>query len=128
MASLLLAAGCPGMRHSLPNARIMIHQPSGGAQVQLYIIIETNFTNFHHFKGQATDILIQAEEIMKLKRQINQLYVKHSGQDLEIIEKNIERDNFMSPEEAKKFGLIDKVLIKPKENSDETSETRAESS
>ncbi|CAG9855322.1 unnamed protein product [Phyllotreta striolata] len=95
MASLLLAAGTPGMRHSLPNARIMIHQPSGGAQ------------------GQATDIQIQAEEIMKLKRQINQLYVKHTGLELATIERNIERDNFMSPEEAKKFGLIDKVLSKP---------------
>ncbi|CAH1103520.1 unnamed protein product [Psylliodes chrysocephalus] len=95
MASLLLAAGTPGMRHSLPNARIMIHQPSGGAQ------------------GQATDIQIQAEEIMKLKRQINTLYVKHTGQDLAVIERNIERDKFMSPDEAKKFGLIDKVLSKP---------------
>lgn len=95
MASLLLAAGTPGMRHSLPNARIMIHQPSGGAQ------------------GQATDIQIQAEEIIKLKKQINSLYVKHTGLELDVIEKNMERDKFMSPFEAKDFGLIDKVLIRP---------------
>jgi len=95
MASLLLASGSPGMRHSLPNARIMIHQPSGGAQ------------------GQATDIQIQAEEIIKLKKQINTLYVKHTGLELETIEKNMERDKFMNPLEAKEFGLIDKVLIKP---------------
>ncbi|CAH1153486.1 unnamed protein product [Phaedon cochleariae] len=103
MASLLLAAGSPGMRNSLPNARIMIHQPSGGVQ------------------GQATDIQIQAEEIMKLKRQINQLYVKHTGQELAMIEKNIERDNFMNPEEAKLFGLIDKVLTKPSKETLEAS-------
>ncbi|XP_030748361.1 uncharacterized protein LOC115876649 [Sitophilus oryzae] len=95
MASLLLAAGTPGMRHSLPNARIMIHQPSGGAQ------------------GQATDIQIQAEEIVKLKKQINLLYVKHTSLDLEVIERSMERDKFMSPVEAKDFGLIDKVLIRP---------------
>lgn len=94
MASLLLAAGTCGMRHSLPNARIMIHQPSGGAQ------------------GQATDIQIQAEEIMKLKKQINCLYVKHTGLSLEKIEQNMERDKFMSPVEAQDFGLIDKVLSK----------------
>ncbi|XP_018566630.1 uncharacterized protein LOC108907440 [Anoplophora glabripennis] len=95
MASLLLAAGSPGMRHSLPNARIMIHQPSGGAQ------------------GQATDIQIQAEEILKLKKQINQLYVRHTGQELALVEKSMERDKFMSPEEAKIFGIIDKVLTRP---------------
>ncbi|XP_060526447.1 ATP-dependent Clp protease proteolytic subunit-like isoform X2 [Cylas formicarius] len=90
MASLLLAAGSPGLRHSLPNARIMIHQPSGGAQ------------------GQATDIQIQAEEIIKIKKQINQLYVRHTGLELETIEKNMERDKFMSASEAQDFGLIDK--------------------
>ncbi|XP_057657534.1 ATP-dependent Clp protease proteolytic subunit, mitochondrial-like [Diorhabda carinulata] len=95
MASLLLAAGTPGMRHSLPNARIMIHQPSGGVQ------------------GQATDIQIQADEIIKLKKQINHLYVRHTKQELAVIERSMERDKFMSPEEAKKFGLIDKVLSKP---------------
>ncbi|XP_060526438.1 ATP-dependent Clp protease proteolytic subunit-like isoform X1 [Cylas formicarius] len=95
MASLLLAAGSPGLRHSLPNARIMIHQPSGGAQ------------------GQATDIQIQAEEIIKIKKQINQLYVRHTGLELETIEKNMERDKFMSASEAQDFGLIDKVLTRP---------------
>uniref|UniRef100_A0A6P7GQ91 ATP-dependent Clp protease proteolytic subunit n=1 Tax=Diabrotica virgifera virgifera TaxID=50390 RepID=A0A6P7GQ91_DIAVI len=107
MASLLLAAGTPGMRHSLPNARIMVHQPSGGAQ------------------GQATDIQIQAQEIMKLKSQINQLYVRHTGQDLAVIEKSMERDYFMSPDEAKKFGLIDKVLVKPAKNEVESAEAES---
>jgi ATP-dependent Clp protease protease subunit len=95
MGSLLLAAGSPGMRHSLPNARIMVHQPSGGAQ------------------GQATDIQIQAEEIIKLKKVINGLYVKHTGQDLALIESVMERDKFMNPIEAKAFGLIDTVLQQP---------------
>ncbi|PBC34147.1 ATP-dependent Clp protease proteolytic subunit [Apis cerana] len=95
MASLLLAAGTKGMRHSLPNARIMTHQPSGGVS------------------GQATDIQIQALEILKLKKQINNLYVKHTGLDLEKIERCMERDNFMSPKEAKEFGIIDKVLSHP---------------
>merc|ERR1712154_741798 len=92
MGSLLLAAGEHGMRHSLPNARIMIHQPSGGA------------------RGQATDIQIQAEEIIKLKRQLNQIYVRHTKQPLDTIHNSLERDNFISPEEAKEFGLIDIVL------------------
>ena len=95
MGSLLLAAGSPGMRHSLPNSRIMIHQPSGGAQ------------------GQATDIQIQAQEILKIKHQLNQIYVKHTGRPLEYVEQNMERDNFMSPHEAKEFGLIDKILEHP---------------
>uniref|UniRef100_A0A1B6LN84 ATP-dependent Clp protease proteolytic subunit n=2 Tax=Graphocephala atropunctata TaxID=36148 RepID=A0A1B6LN84_9HEMI len=95
MASLLLAAGAPGMRHSLPNARIMIHQPSGGVQ------------------GQATDIQIQAEEIIKLKKQINNLYVKHTGLSIEKIEANMERDKFMSPADAKDFGIIDEILDHP---------------
>merc|ERR1712141_449998 len=95
MGSLLLTAGTPGMRHSLPNSRIMIHQPSGG------------------FPGQASDILIHAEEIFKIKQQLNGLYVKHTGQDLSFIEKNMDRDKFMSPEEAKKFGLIDQILEHP---------------
>lgn len=105
MASLLLASGTTGMRHSLPNARIMIHQPSGGAQ------------------GQATDIQIQAEEIIKLKKQINSLYVKHTGLELEVIEKNMERDKFMSPFEAKDFGIIDKVLTRPPKGQEEMAET-----
>ncbi|XP_063367140.1 ATP-dependent Clp protease proteolytic subunit [Cydia amplana] len=95
MASLLLSAGAPGMRHALPNSRIMIHQPSGGV------------------RGQATDIQIQAEEILKLKAQINQLYVRHTGLALEKVQTSMERDHFMSPVEAKAFGLIDNVLEHP---------------
>jgi len=95
MGSLLLAAGTPGMRHSLPNSRIMIHQPSGGTQ------------------GQATDIQIQAEEILKMKKQINLLYGKHTGQEQSIIDAVMERDKFMSPIEAQAFGLIDNVLVHP---------------
>ncbi|CAK1583411.1 unnamed protein product [Parnassius mnemosyne] len=95
MASLLLAAGAPGMRHALPNSRIMIHQPSGGV------------------RGQATDIQIQAEEILKLKAQINALYVRHTGLQLERVQSSMERDCFMSPTEAKAFGLIDNVLEHP---------------
>ncbi|XP_018594088.1 ATP-dependent Clp protease proteolytic subunit, mitochondrial-like [Scleropages formosus] len=95
MGSLLLAAGTNGMRHSLPNARIMVHQPSGGA------------------RGQATDIAIQAEEILKLKRQINNIYCKHTGQPLETIESVMERDRYMSPMEAQDFGIIDRVLVHP---------------
>ncbi|XP_071492014.1 ATP-dependent Clp protease proteolytic subunit-like [Diadema antillarum] len=95
MGSLLLTAGTPGMRSSLPNARIMIHQPSGQAV------------------GQATDIQIQAEEIIKLKAQINKLYVKHTGRTLDVIEAAMERDNFMSPQEALDFGLIDTVVEHP---------------
>lgn len=91
MGSLLLAAGEPGQRYSLPNSRIMIHQPSGGAQ------------------GQATDIEIQANEILALRKRLNQIYVDHSGQKLADVEKAMERDNFMSPDEAKKFGLIDEI-------------------
>jgi ATP-dependent Clp protease protease subunit len=94
MGSLLLTAGEPGMRYALPNARVMIHQPSGG------------------FQGQATDIEIHAREILSLKARLNQVYVKHTGQKLAIIEKNMERDNFMSAEMAKDFGLIDQVLDK----------------
>ncbi|XP_071952467.1 ATP-dependent Clp protease proteolytic subunit, mitochondrial-like [Antedon mediterranea] len=92
MASLLLAAGAPGMRHSLPNSRIMVHQPSGAAQ------------------GQATDIKIQAEEILKMRAQINELYVKHTSQPLSVIEEAMERDRFMNPLAAVQFGLLDKVL------------------
>lgn len=94
MGSLLLTAGAPGMRFALPNARIMIHQPSGG------------------FSGQATDIEIHAQEILDLKKRLNQLYVKHTGQKLANVEKNMERDNFMPPERAIEFGLIDGVLEK----------------
>merc|ERR1711988_1340656 len=95
MGSLLLAAGTQGMRHALPNSRIMVHQPSGGAS------------------GQATDTLIQAEEITNLKKQLNQIYVKHTGQTFETIEGTLERDKFMSPTQAMEFGLIDSVLEHP---------------
>jgi len=94
MGSLLLTAGTKGKRHSLPHSRIMVHQPSGGAQ------------------GQATDIEIHAKEIINLRRKLNQIYVNHTGRTLEEIEKALERDNFMSAAEAKKFGLIDKVIEK----------------
>ena len=92
MGSLLLAAGAPGKRFALPNARIMVHQPSGGAQ------------------GQATDIEIQAREILKLRQRLNEIYVKHTGQQLDVIERKLERDSFMSAEEAKEFGLVDQVV------------------
>jgi ATP-dependent Clp protease protease subunit len=92
MGSLLLTAGAKGKRFSLPNSRIMIHQPSGGA------------------RGQATDIQIQANEILRLRENLNNIYVHHTGQKLDTIEKAMERDNFMSAEEAKKFGLIDEVV------------------
>jgi len=92
MGSLLLCAGAKGKRFSLPNSRIMVHQPSGGAQ------------------GQATDIEIQAREILSLRKRLNDIYVHHTGQDLETVEKAVERDKFMSPEEAKTFGLIDEVV------------------
>lgn len=101
MGSLLLAAGESGMRYALPNSRIMIHQPSGGAQ------------------GQATDIEIQAQEILKLRERLNQIYVEHTGQKIAKIALAVERDNFMSPEEAKKFGLIDQVYVKRDPDSEE---------
>ncbi|KAJ1953550.1 hypothetical protein IWQ62_005966 [Dispira parvispora] len=94
MGSLLLTAGAPGKRYSLPNASIMIHQPSGGAT------------------GQASDIAIHAREILKTRDRLNRLYSKHTGQDLATVEKMMERDYFLSPEEAFKFGLIDKVIEK----------------
>lgn len=92
MGSLLLAAGEPGLRYSLPNSRVMVHQPSGG------------------YQGQATDILIHARETEKLKRRLNEIYVKHTGKSLEEVEEALERDRFMSPEEAREWGLIDEVL------------------
>ena len=91
-ASLLLMAGAKGKRYALPNSRVMIHQPSGGAQ------------------GQATDIEIQAREILYLRSRLNGIYVRHTGQPLEQIERDMERDRFMSGEEAKAYGLIDAVL------------------
>ena len=92
MGSLLLTGGAAGKRAALPHSRIMIHQPSGGAQ------------------GKASDIEIQANEILKMKKMLNELYVKHTGQKLSVIEKAMDRDNFMSPEEALKFGLIDRIV------------------
>ena len=92
MASLLVAGGAEGKRFALPNARIMVHQPSGGAQ------------------GQATDIEIHAREILATRARLNEIYVKHTGQTLDFIEKSMERDKFLSAEEAKEFGLIDEVI------------------
>ncbi|EJF89871.1 MULTISPECIES: ATP-dependent Clp endopeptidase proteolytic subunit ClpP [Bartonella] len=92
MGSLLLTAGAKGHRFSLPNARIMVHQPSGG------------------FQGQVSDIERHAQDIIKMKRRLNEIYVQHTGQDYEIIEKTLDRDHFMTAEESKKFGLIDDVI------------------
>jgi ATP-dependent Clp protease protease subunit len=92
MGSLLLAAGAKDLRFTLPNSRIMVHQPSGG------------------YQGQATDIMIHARETEKLKRRLNEIYEKHTGQDYDTIESALERDNFMDAETAKEFGLIDKVI------------------
>ncbi len=92
MGSLLLTAGEPGMRFSLPNSSIMVHQPSGG------------------YQGQATDIMIHARHTERLKRQLNEIYVKHTGQTLKKVEDALERDNFMTAEEAKEWGLIDQIV------------------
>lgn len=100
MGSLLLAAGEPGMRYALPNARVMIHQPSGGAS------------------GQAADIEIQAKEILKMRKRLNEIYVKHTGQKLSKVEAAMDRDNFMNAEEAMKFGLIDEVYESRKDVED----------
>ena len=96
MGSFLLSAGAKGKRYSLPNSRIMVHQPSAG------------------FQGQATDIQIHAKEIQSLKDRLNIIYSKHTGKTVEEISKALERDNFMTPEDAKKFGLIDSVVEKRK--------------
>ena len=98
MGSLLLCAGAEGKRFCLPNSRIMIHQPSGG------------------YQGQATDIEIHAQETLALKRRLNEIYAKHTGQKLNVIEKSMERDNFMSPQKALEFGIIDKVIEKRPEH------------
>ena len=92
MGSLLMAAGAAGKRFSLPNARIMVHQPSGG------------------FSGQATDIEIHAREILALRQRLNEIYVQHTGQPIEKIETALERDHFMTAEEAKAFGIVDEVV------------------
>ena len=96
MGSFLLSAGEKGKRYSLPNSRIMVHQPSAG------------------FQGQATDIQIHAKEIQSLKNRLNTIYSKHTGKSVDEISKALERDNFMTPDEAKKFGLIDSVVEKRK--------------
>jgi ATP-dependent Clp protease protease subunit len=98
MGSLLLAAGDPGLRFALPNARIMVHQPSGG------------------FQGQASDILRHAEDIMKIKRRLNEIYVRHTGRDYDTIENTLDRDHFMSADEAKAFGIVDNVYDKRPED------------
>lgn len=104
MGSFLLAAGEPGMRFALPNARIMVHQPSGG------------------FQGQASDIERHARDIVATKRRLNEIYAKHTGQDVETIEAALDRDNFMSAEEAKDFGLVDEVVtVRPKAGDEEGS-------
>jgi ATP-dependent Clp protease protease subunit len=94
MGSLLLTAGAKDLRFCLPNSRVMVHQPSGG------------------FQGQASDILRHAEDIMKIKRRLNEIYVRHTGQDYDTIERTLDRDHFMSADEAKTFGLVDQVLEK----------------
>jgi ATP-dependent Clp protease, protease subunit len=92
MGSLLLCAGTSGMRYALPNARIMVHQPSGG------------------FSGQASDIERHAEDIVKMKRRLNEVYVKHTKKSYEVIDRTLDRDYFMTAEQAKEFGIIDKVI------------------
>lgn len=94
MGSLLLTAGQAGMRFALPNARVMLHQPSGG------------------FRGQASDIELHAKEILALKERLNKIYVKHTGQEYDVIERALDRDNFMSAEQAKAFGIVDQVYEK----------------
>ncbi|MDL2272192.1 ATP-dependent Clp endopeptidase proteolytic subunit ClpP [Desulfovibrio sp. OttesenSCG-928-I05] len=93
MGALLLTAGAPGLRYALPSSRIMIHQPSGG------------------FQGQATDIEIHAKEVLRLKARLNEIMAKHTGRSVETVIEHTERDRFLSAEEAKEFGLIDRVLV-----------------
>jgi ATP-dependent Clp protease, protease subunit len=93
MGSLLLCAGEKGMRYAVPNARVMLHQPSGG------------------FQGQASDIERHAEDIIKIKRRLNEIYVQHTGQDYETVEQTLDRDFFLTADEAQKFGLIDEVVV-----------------
>ncbi|GAK32934.1 ATP-dependent Clp protease proteolytic subunit [Iodidimonas nitroreducens] len=100
MGSLLMCAGEKGMRYCLPNARVMVHQPSGG------------------FRGQATDIEIQAREIIKLRERLNNIYVTHTGQTLDEVEKALDRDRWMSAEEAKDWGIVDEVLLKRPDDPD----------
>jgi ATP-dependent Clp protease protease subunit len=108
MGSFLLCAGAKGKRFSLPNARVMIHQPSGGAQ------------------GQATDIEIQAKEILSLRSRLNNIYAENTGQPINVIEEAVERDNFLSPDDAKAFGLIDEVVTSRPVTDDDGVETKTE--
>lgn len=106
MGSFLLCAGDPGMRFALPNARVMVHQPSGG------------------FQGQASDIERHARDIVATKRRLNEIYAKHTGQSVEAIEEALDRDNFMTAEEAKTFGLVDEVVAdRPQEENEESGTT-----
>jgi len=107
MGSLLLCAGEAEARYALPNARIMVHQPSGG------------------FSGQASDILRHAEDIMKVKKRLNEIYVKHTGRDYDTIEKTLDRDHFMSAEEAKEFGIVDQVIAKRPETAPDAKQSAA---
>jgi len=102
MAALLLTGGAKGKRFALPHTRVMVHQPSAG------------------FQGQATDIRIHTEEVLEMKRRLNAIMALHTGQDIEQIEKDLERDNFMSAEEAVEYGLIDTVLAKRQSKSDDS--------
>ena len=107
MGSLLLCAGSEGKRYALPNSRFMNHQPSGGVE------------------GQAADIEIQAREILKLRERLNNMYVEHTGQELSVIEKAVDRDRYMNPEEAKEFGLIDEVVVtRPQTDDDDDPNVR----
>jgi ATP-dependent Clp protease protease subunit len=106
MGSLLLCAGEPGMRYALPHSRIMVHQPSGG------------------FQGQASDIERHAKEILAIRQRLNEIYAKHTGQPVQVIADALERDNFMTSEAAKKFGLIDEVLAKRLNSDDNTPSPR----
>ena len=101
MGSLLLCAGAKGMRFSLPNSRVMVHQPSGG------------------FQGQASDIALHAKEILELKERLNRIYEKHTGQDYATVEKALDRDNFMTAEQAKEWGLVDEIVASRAPESDE---------
>jgi ATP-dependent Clp protease protease subunit len=101
MGSLLLAAGAPGMRFTLPNSRVMVHQPSGG------------------FQGQASDIALHAKEILELKDRLNKIYVHHTGQTLKKVEAALDRDNFMTAEEAKAWGIIDEIVDRREAAEDE---------
>jgi len=102
MGSLLLCAGAAGKRYSLPNSRIMLHQPSGG------------------FQGQAADIEIHAKEILQLRQRLNEIYAKHTDQEVSVVEKALDRDNFLTPEDAKTFGILDHVVEKrPRAGGDE---------